>query len=54
VVGLLGKLICRDDGLANVGDYVTSIDGIATKSDIKTKFKMMKRIDANTIKVFVM
>lgn len=54
VVGLLGKLICRDDNTSSVGDYVTSIDGIASKSNIKTRMRVMKRIDANTIKVFVM
>ncbi|HZK00926.1 MAG TPA: peptidase G2 autoproteolytic cleavage domain-containing protein, partial [Tissierellaceae bacterium] len=54
MVGLLGKLICRDDGTSSVGDYVTSIDGIASKSNIKTRIRVMKRIDASTIKVFVM
>ena len=54
MVGLIGKVICRDDGTASTGDYITSINGIATKSNTKTRIKMMSRIDDETIRVFVM
>ena len=51
IVGLLGKLICRDDGTSIVGGYVRAINGIATNSPEKTKYKVIERIDSNTIKV---
>lgn len=51
IVGLLGKLICRDDGTSIVGGYVKAINGIATASAYKTKYKVIERIDSNTIKV---
>lgn len=54
VVGLIGKVICRDDGTASIGDYITASNGIATKSNVKTRIKMMSRIDDETIRVFVM
>lgn len=51
IVGLLGKLICRDDGTSIIGGYIKAIDGIATNSTEKTKYKVIERIDSNTIKV---
>ena len=54
IVGLVGKIICRDDGTASTGDYITANNGIATKSDVKTRIRMMTRIDDETIRVFVM
>lgn len=51
IVGMLGKLICRDDGTSAVGGYIKAEDGIATNSTEKTKYKVIERIDSNTIKV---
>ena len=51
-VGLLGKLIVKDDGSANVNDYLTTTTGgIGTKSDRKTRFRVMERIDDNLVMV---
>lgn len=53
-IGLLGKLIVIDDGTCSVGDYCDArVNGIATHSDTKTKFLVMKRLDATHIKVLV-
>ena len=48
----LGKLVMVDDGTTNTGDYLTSLDnGIATKSNVNTKYVCIKRIDENHIYV---
>lgn len=49
-VGMLGKIIVRDDGTANIGDTVLSNDkGIATKAP--TGYTVMERISPNAIRV---
>lgn len=54
-VGLVGKLVCIDDGTAKVNGYVYPKEaGIATKSDEKTKFRVMERIDETHIRVMVL
>ena len=54
-IGLLGKLIMIDDGTSEVNGYVKpTIGGIATKSDTKTKFRVMKRIDSTHIRILVL
>lgn len=51
-VGLMGKLVLNDDGTASVNDYVwPSYNGIATKSNTPTKFRVMERLDETHIKV---
>lgn len=40
-VGLLGQLYTDIDDTVSVGDYIQSINGIGTKSNIKTKLKVM-------------
>ena len=51
-VGLLGKLIVKDDGSANVNDYLTTTTGgIGTKSTRKTRFRVMERLDDNLVMV---
>lgn len=55
VVATLGKVVMLDDGTAKVNGYVTTTDnGIATKSKSKTKYRVMKRIDDNHIKVVIL
>lgn len=51
-VGLLGKLYVRDDGTAEVGDYVKcNSAGIATKSRRRTNMKVLSRVDDNIIRI---
>lgn len=51
-VGLLGKLLVRDDGTCEVDGYCCpNNDGIATASD--TGYRVMERIGSNQIRVLV-
>ena len=52
VVGLVGQIIMLQDGSCYPNDYCKSADeGIATKSDERTNFRVMKRIDDRHILV---
>lgn len=54
-VGLLGKLVMRDDGTSKINEYVKSNDyGEATYSNEVTKFRVLSRLDKNHIKVLIM
>lgn len=54
-VGLLGKLICLDDGTVEANDYVTvNNDSIATKASNRTKYRVMKRVDENHIQIMIL
>lgn len=54
-VGMLGKLVMKDDGTCIPNSYCKpSTDGIATHSDEETRFRVMKRIDENHIKVLIL
>lgn len=51
-VGLMGKLVLIDDGTCEVDGYCKpSEGGIATRSDEKTRFRVMARLDELHIKV---
>ena len=51
-VGMVGKLIMLDDGTCEVNGFATSADeGIATKTDGVTNYRVIKRIDSNHILV---
>lgn len=51
-VGLMGKLICVDDGTCEVNGYCyPSSNGIGTKA--KTGYRVMERLDENHIRVLV-
>lgn len=51
-IGLLGKLICIDDGTAEINNYVKpNENSIATHSEEKTKYRVMKRIDETHIQI---
>ena len=55
-IGMMGKLLVRDDGTCEVNGYCKSNDeGIATKSDSSdlTKYKVMKRVNDNIILILV-
>lgn len=41
-VGLIGQVYTRIDETVNAGDYLKAIDGIGSKSDIKTNLRVMK------------
>lgn len=52
-IGFIGKLIMVDDGTCEVNGYCTATDGgKATKSDVKTNYRVLSRIDETHIKVF--
>lgn len=54
-VGLLGKLICIDDGTAEINRYVKpNENSIATYSEAKTKYRVMKRIDETHIQIMIL
>ena len=49
-VGMLGKLLVRDDGTCVVNGYAKVADGgIATKSD--TGYRVIKRINENIVQI---
>lgn len=51
-VGLVGQIIMLDDGTCEVNGFATSADeGIATKADGVTNYRVIKRIDSNHIMV---
>jgi hypothetical protein len=51
-VGLVGQIIMLDDGTCEVNGFATSADeGIATKADGITNYRVIKRIDSNHIMV---
>ena len=52
-VGVLGKLVAIDDGSCEENGWCrVGQCGIATKSEQKTRFRVMKRLDQNHIKIF--
>ena len=54
-IGLLGKLICIDDGTAEINGYVSpNENSIATHSEAKTKYRVMKRIDETHIQIMIL
>ena len=54
-VGLIGRLICIDDGTSEVNNYVKVTDeSIATKSNEKTRFRVLKRLDENHIQIMIL
>lgn len=54
-VGLLGKLVCIDDGTGEVNGYVkVNDDSIATKSTERTKYRVMERLDENHIRIMIL
>lgn len=54
-VGLVGKIVCLDDGTAKVNDFVKVTNtAIATKASEKTRFRVMKRIDNTHIQIMIL
>lgn len=54
-VGIIGKLVMLDDGTAEVNGYVKPSDnGIATKSEDRTRYRVMRRLDENHIKITIL
>ena len=52
-VGLVGRLVVRDDGTCKVGNWIEADNGYAIPSSKKTNVKMLKRIDENHIEVII-
>ena len=54
-IGLLGKLVCLDDGTAKVNDYVKpNENAVATFSQTQTKYRVMRRIDVSHIQIMIL
>lgn len=54
-IGLLGKLVCLDDGTAKVNDYVKpNENAVATVSETQTKYRVMRRIDVSHIQIMIL
>lgn len=53
VVGIVGRIIIRDDGSCKPGGYVSARRGIATFCDSKTPAKVLRRIDDTHIEVLI-
>lgn len=54
-VGLLGKLIMIDDGSCEVNGWAKPfLNGIATKSEERTKYRVMERLDESHIRVLIL
>lgn len=54
-IGLLGKLVCLDDGTAKVNDYVKpNENAVATVSETQTKYRVMRRIDESHIQIMIL
>ena len=53
IVGLVGRLIVFDDNSCNVGDYITTVDGIAVKSKQKTSARVLRRTGNNHIEILI-
>lgn len=52
-VGMMGKLYVRDDGSADVGDYVFASNGVATISASLTNMRVLERISPAVIRVLL-
>lgn len=54
-IGLLGKLVCLDDGTAKVNEYVKpNENAVATVSETQTKYRVMRRIDESHIQIMIL
>ena len=54
-IGLLGKLVCLDDGTAKANEYVKpNENAVATFSETKTKYRVMRRIDESHIQIMIL
>ena len=54
-IGVLGKLVAIDDGSCEENGWCkVGQCGIATISEQKTRFRVMKRLDQNHIKIFIL
>ena len=53
VVGLMGQIYVRDNGLAVIGGYVIPTRGIATPSLEPTRMRVMERVNDHIIRVFL-
>ncbi len=54
-IGMLGKLVTVDDGSCEVNGWCkVGKGGVATKSEKRTKFRVMSRLDKNHIRVLIL
>ena len=54
-VGMLGKLVAVDDGTCTAGGYCTVGEGgVATASESRTKYYVMKRLDESHVRVLIL
>lgn len=54
-VGMLGKLVVRDDGTCRVNEWcAVGENGTATYSGARTKYRVMARLDENHVRVLIL
>ena len=54
-VGMLGKLVAVDDGSCQVNGWCTVGDGgVATRSDQRTRYRVMVRLDESHVRVLIL
>lgn len=54
-IGLVGKLLVRDDGTCKTNSYakVGDLDGVITLSEEPTNIRVMERVSTNVVRVFI-
>ena len=54
-VGMMGKLVAVDDGTCEVNGWCTvGMGGIAVKSDARTRYRVMARLDDTHIRILIL
>lgn len=55
VVGMMGKLVVADDGACEVNGWCApGQDGVAARSETRTRYRVMSRVDGNHIRVLIL
>ena len=52
-VGLVGRLVVRDDGSCCAGDYISAKDGIAKRTSARSRARVLRRIDDSHSEVLI-
>ncbi len=53
-VGIVGQLVVIDDGTCEINGYCRVAEGgTAVKSEVKTKYRVMERLDDTHVKIFI-
>ena len=52
-VGLVGQLVCDDDGTCLPNRFISATGGIATLSEVQTNVRCMRRVDDTHVLAFI-